>query len=424
MTNGYRDTPLGRFFKIKHGFAFKGEHFSDQGDYILLTPGNFGAAGGLKLKGDKEKYYIGPIPPDFVLRHGDLIVAMTDLTQNAPILGAPAVVPDDNRFLHNQRLGKIIDLDERNLHPRFLFHVFNFPGVRAQIKASATGSTVKHTAPERIYSVKAPIPADVRVQRKIASVLSTYDDLIENNTKRIKILEEMARSLYREWFVNFRFPGHEKTKFTTSKLGKIPAGWTPGVFTDMAEILSGGTPSTAVPSYWDGRIPWFTPRDAGDSFYVLDTDKHLTDEGVENCASEEYPADTIFITARGTVGKLALAGLPMAVNQSCYAVRGKAGYAQRFLYLALLAQVEYLKTNVGGATFATIVTDTFKRMSVTIPPASLVSKFDDLAAPIFGRVRLLGLQNANLRATRDLLLPRLISGEIDVSSLRLESAAL
>jgi type I restriction enzyme S subunit len=294
--------------------------------------------------------------------------------------------------------------------------------MKASLRTVTKGATQDNLSMDKLLSFPLSVPP-VEVQRRIGGVLTAYDDLVENNTKRIKILEEMSRSLYGGWFVNFRFPGHERTKFSNSKLGKIPEGWSHGVFTDMADVLSGGTPSTTTSTFWDGRIPWFTPRDVGTSYYVLDTDKHLTEEGVENCASEEYPGDTIFITARGTVGKLVLAGVPMAVNQSCYAIRGKPGYGQRFLYLALLAQVEYLKKNVGGATFDTIVTETFRRMSALIPPTHLVSKFEDLVASMFERVRLLNLQNDNLRATRDLLLPRLISGEIDVSSLPLEPAA-
>jgi type I restriction enzyme S subunit len=111
-----------------------------------------------------------------------------------------------DRFLHNQRLGKIVNLDEANLDRGFLYYLFNSAKVRDQIKATATGATVKHTAPERIYAVEIELPS-LPIQRKIAAILSAYDDLIDNHTRRIAILEEMAQSLYREWFVHFRFPG-------------------------------------------------------------------------------------------------------------------------------------------------------------------------------------------------------------------------
>lgn len=116
---------LGELFRIKHGYAFKGEHFANSGKYILLTPGNFEAEGGLKLKGEKEKFYAGDFPSEFLLRRGDLLVVMTDLTQDARILGSPAVVPNDELFLHNQRLGKVVNVDKTKVDSSFLYNLLN-----------------------------------------------------------------------------------------------------------------------------------------------------------------------------------------------------------------------------------------------------------------------------------------------------------
>ena len=253
--NKWYRAKLGDFFRIKHGFAFKGKFFSDTGPYILLTPGNFEPNGGIKLKGDKEKYYTGNFPSEFLLEKGDLLVVMTDLTQNAPILGSPTFIPESGKFLHNQRLGKIIDLDTRRLDDLFLYHLLNFPNVRSQIKASATGATVKHTAPERIYSVDVFIPENTITQQKIAAFLSTYDDLIENNLRRIRILEEMAQTLYREWFVKFRFPGHQQVKMVNSPLGKIPEGWEVVKFGDETAFQKGRKPQEVFPKPAEGMIP-------------------------------------------------------------------------------------------------------------------------------------------------------------------------
>jgi type I restriction enzyme S subunit len=181
--------------------------------------------------------------------------------------------------------------------------------------------------------------------------------------------------------------------------------------------LSGGTPKTDVPQYWNGEIPFFTPRDAPDCFYLQDTDKHVSDIGLSKCASALYPPDTVFITARGTVGKVALPAVNMAMNQSCYALRGKTGIPQRFLFLMTLQQVDYLKTNTGGATFDTIVVDTFRRMEVVSPSQAIASQFSELIDPVFEQVNTLQRQIQNLRRTRDLLLPRLLSGQIDVEAL-------
>jgi type I restriction enzyme S subunit len=258
-----------------------------------------------------------------------------------------------------------------------------------------------------------PLPT----QRRIASILSAYDELIENSQRRIRVLEAMARALYREWFVHFRFPGHESVPRVPSVLGGIPQGWEIRPFTDVADVLSGGTPKTSTGEYWDGSIPFFTPRDAPSCFYVQDTEKHVTELGLSKCASALYAPETVFITARGTVGKVALPSVPMAMNQSCYALHGKNGISQRFLFLLTLQQVDYLKINTGGATFDTIVVDTFRRMQVVKPPHNLIALFTEKIDSVFEQVNTLQRQIQTLRRTRDLLLPRLLSGQIDVEAL-------
>ncbi len=267
-----------------------------------------------------------------------------------------------------------------------------------------------------LSQVEVAVPP-LSTQRKIAAILSAYDDLIENNLRRIKILEEMAQALYREWFVKFRFPGHEHARFVDSPLGRIPEGWEVVAFTDIADVCSGGTPRTTVPEYWDGPIPFFAPKDAPESFYVTTTEKTITEEGLRRCNSRLYPKDTVFITARGTVGKVVMPSVDMAMNQSCYALRGRPGVGQLYLFMATREQVNYLKKNTGGATFDTIVVDTFRRMSVVRPTDDAIATFVELAEPIAEHILITVTESAILRRTRDLLLPKLISGEMDVSEL-------
>ena len=188
----WREITLGDEIEIKHGFAFKSQYYADSGRYVMLTPGNCFERGGLRLKGDKEKYYIGAIPDEFVLSTGDLIVVMTDLVSTAPILGGAFLIPEDDKFLHNQRLG-LVRFKSNNLDRRFLYFLLNTQSYRAQVRGSASGATVRHTAPKRIYQCKVRIPAKA-TQTRIADILSAYDDLIENNRRRIALLEQAARS--------------------------------------------------------------------------------------------------------------------------------------------------------------------------------------------------------------------------------------
>ena len=299
--------------------------------------------------------------------------------------------------------------------PRYLHYFLDVPGTISWIANQAIGATMPNLNTSILRSVPISYPS-VQTQNKIAAVLSDYDDLIENNLQRIRILEEMAQALYREWFVEFRFPGHERVTFVESPNGKAPAMWEACSLTDLADVLSGGTPRTGVPEYWDGDIPFFTPRDSHGGFYVFSTEKTISQRGLKSCNSRLYPKDTVFVTARGTVGNIAMPTSGMAMNQSCYALAGRS-VGQRFLFLCLKDRVHHLKRNTGGATFDTIVVDTFRRIPALRPPEGLVARFESLVAPLFERLPVLLAQNRNLRMTRDLLLPRLISGELDVSDL-------
>ena len=281
-----------------------------------------------------------------------------------------------------------------------------------QCSHGATMASLNQDIIRRI-PIRLPSPP---IQRRIADILSAYDDLIENNTRRIKILEEMAQRIYREWFVRFRFPGHENVSLVPSDLGPIPQGWPTVSFTEISDVLSGGTPKTKEPSYWDGPIPFFGPTDAPDSFYVLETSKSITELGLSKCNSKLYPAETVFITARGTVGKVAMPAESMAMNQSCYALRGKAGMNQVALFLTLKDCARQLKQKSHGAVFDTITVETFEKLRIVQPPDDLLNDLETLVRPMFGLVLSLLRKNANLRTTRDLLLPKLISGEVSLEA--------
>jgi len=188
---------LGDIFQIKHGWAFKGEYFSNEGELIIVTPGNFFEQGGFKQVAGKEKFYLGDFPPEFLLKKDDVIIAMTE--QGPGLLGSPALVPSDEKYLHNQRIGLIYNIDIKRVIPKFIYRLFFTSTVRNEIFGSATGTKVKHTAPKRIYEIQINLPP-LPTQRKIANILSAYDDLIENNSKRIKLFEEKAELIYKSEF--------------------------------------------------------------------------------------------------------------------------------------------------------------------------------------------------------------------------------
>ena len=339
---------------------------------------------------------------------GTILVAASGTLGYTQILGVEGCAHDGWLILQNLR-----ELDRD-------FAYYALKTLERHFFNSGSGAAIQNINTDILRQAEIPYPP-LPIQRRIATILSAYDDLIENNLRRIKILEEMTRALYHEWFIEFRFPGHAKVQRAASVIGSIPKTWSEVPFTDLAEVLSGGTPKTDNPEYWDGGIPFFTPRDTPASFYVLDTEKHVSEIGISKCASNLYPPDTVFITARGTVGKIALPSVPMAMNQSCYALKGSEGVSQRFLFLMVMQQVDYLKRNTGGATFATIVVDTFSRMRVVKPPHELLARFTLHVDPMFEQIRVLTYNLDNLRRTRDLLLPRLLSGQVPIAEAALSA---
>ena len=182
-----------------------------------------------------------------MLNEGDLIVAMTE--QGPGLLGSSALIPESEKYLHNQRLGLIQEIDNEVLDKYFLYYLFNTRAIRGQISGSATGTKVRHTAPERIYQVKITVPTDVNRQRRIASILSAYDDLIENNRRRIQLLEQAAWQLYKERFVYLRFPGHEHVKIKDG----VPEGWNMKTLGDLVEVTKGR--NITKNSAKDGSVP-------------------------------------------------------------------------------------------------------------------------------------------------------------------------
>jgi type I restriction enzyme S subunit len=190
-------------------------------------------------------------------------------------------------------------------------------------------------------------------------------------------------------------------------------------FADIVEILGGGTPKTSVAGYWNGEIPWFSVADAPreSDVFVIDTEKKITQAGVESSSTQVLPVGTTIISARGTVGKIALVGVPMAINQSCYGLRGKFGKHGYYTYFATRALVATLQQHAHGSVFDTITRDTLVRVEMAIPETSAVEDFEGKVSPLMERIRNNLFESRTLAALRDALLPKLLSGEVRVSAM-------
>ena len=261
-------------------------------------------------------------------------------------------------------------------------------------------------------------------QQKIAKVLSNYDDLIENNNKRIKILEEMAQKIYKEWFIDFKFPGHETTTFKQTNLGKIPSDWKIDLANQIAEIYIGRTPSRKdfecfTTCKKDKK--WVSIKDIGHSNeYIFDTSEYLTENAIKKYNVPLIPKDTIILSFKLTVGKVTITTEEMTSNEAIaqFQIKDKELIPTNYLFL-YLKNFEYNNlgntSSIGNAINSTIV----KNMPIIVPDKGFVQKFDKTVINIFNQIKNLSQQNINLKQARDILLPRLISGEIDVENLEI-----
>jgi len=395
-----REIQLGDAIHVKHGFAFKGEYFSHDGTYVVLTPGNFNEEGGFRLRPGKDRFYTGDIPEDYILGEGDLIVAMTE--QGPGLLGSSALIPEDDRYLHNQRLGLIRDVDDSTLDKDFLYYLFNTRSVRGQIRGSASGTKVRHTAPERIYRVRVLVPSEVAEQRKIASILSTYDDLIENNRRRIQLLEQAARLLYKEWFIHLRFPGHEHVKI----IDGVPEGWERKPLSELAYITMGQSPKSIYYNEDGNGLPFHQ----GVANFGIRFPSHKTYCTVQNRIAE--PGDILF-SVRAPVGRINITPDKIVIGRGIAAIRSNRDQ-QNLLYYALKSH--FFKEDMigGGAIFAAIT-------KKDLHGVELEQTSDQIADMFMEHVRPIDLQIENLQKTidaltqaRDLLLPSLMNGEVAV----------
>lgn len=399
---------LGDLIRVKHGFAFKSEYFSfESGEKIVLTPGNFYEEGGFKLRPNKDRYYSGDYPHDFLLKKNDLIIAMTEQTYG--LLGSPALIPENNKYLHNQRLGKFELLRNNQVSVFFLYYLFHIKGLRDEISNTASGTKIRHTAPERISKIKIPLPP-LPIQKKIAAVLSAYDDLIENNNRRIALLEKMAEELYREWFVRLRFPGHDNVKIIKG----VPEGWE---VVELNQIASETSISTKSGINLADR--YYLPIDLLQQKH-FNPNSHLTYDYAQSSLVKFNKGDILFGAMRPYLHKVCIAPFNGITRTTCFVIRPKKENYYSYLYLLLFqnSTIDFSTLICNGADRPYVVwNNAFEKMLVFKPTENLVFDFNKLIKPIIMNISRKYFLLNKLKEIRDRLLSRLMSGKIDTENL-------
>ncbi len=415
MLKKWSEYLLGDLFTLKHGFAFKGEHFVSEGNYLLMTPGNFLSEGGLKYNGSKEKFYSGKFPEDFILRKDDMLIVMTDLTQDASILGSTLFIPKDNYFLHNQRLGLVQNLRQDKADASYLYYILNSALFREQVKSSATGATVKHTAPERIYKCKLLFPP-LPTQKRIADILSAYDELIDNNNRRMALLEQMAEQIYKEWFVRFRFPGYENAKFVKG----IPEGWRPVKFSELIEEKRRNikkeklSPNDLYLGLEHLPIKSLVIKDKSTAA-TIDSDKLAFEKG-----------EILFSKIRPYLHKVGISFFSGICSSDTIVLNPKDEKYQYYCAQIAFSKdfIDFATTTSKGTKMPRADWKVLKKFPILLPPEELLVHYQQTASTIYKQCEVLVNLNEKLLSTRDLLLPRLISGQLSVEAVEREEVAV
>lgn len=386
----------------------KQDEFYPQGYCLFLNTGNVTKEGLIF----EENQFITKEKDEALrkgkLKRGDIVYTTRGTVGNAGYYNSN--VPYENVRINSGMVilranGEIVDA-------RFLYQILKSEYYRPYFKQYCTGSAQPQLPIKNFSQIYLNVP-DIKTQRHIADILSAYDDLIENNQKQIKLLEEAAQRLYKEWFVDLRFLGNENTKIVDG----VPEGWQIASIADICDTVGGGTPSTKIQSYYEkGDILWVTPTDITRNFSLalLDTEKKITPEGLKNSSAKMLPAETILMTSRASVGFFGMCKYEVCTNQGFISCIPKRENLQMYLLFNLKSRVEEIRQKAGGSTYLEISKTVFRELKIILPKDEVLAEYQKNVHDIFDEIYCRTEMIKSLVDMRNRLLPKLMSGEVEV----------
>ncbi|GMQ24798.1 hypothetical protein Aoki45_14800 [Algoriphagus sp. oki45] len=396
-----------------------------ESDYVeigtpIVTVEHLGETGfshqNLPLVSDTDKVRLSK----YLLKEGDIVFSRVGSVDRNTY-----VSKSEDGWLFSGRCIRV-RVDKMKADPKFISFYFRQRTFKEMMLNISVGATMPSLNTSLMDNIPLRLP-ELETQQKIAKVLSDLDAKIELNNRMNAELEAMAKLVYEYWFVQFEFPvvslsGVEGYKSSGGKMvwneelkREIPEGWRSGNIMEIADFYGGGTPKTNVLEYWNGEYCFYTPADYEESIFSIITKEKITEKGLENCSSKLFKKGTIFITARGSVGKINIASEPIAMNQSCYALFGKRELGYPFVFQHIAELVNYIKAKASGSIFNALVTNDFKFTKLPIPPDNLIEAYNEKALGLFEKILANKKQNQQLSTLRDWLLPMLMNGQISVA---------
>jgi type I restriction enzyme S subunit len=395
---------LGDLAAVGHGYPFDSAFFSNiPTGHILLTPGNVGIGGGFTSA--RLKYYngsMGPVPPKYLLAPGDIVVALTDLSREGGILGCAARIPgtlfrQGQKILHNQRIGRVT-IQSKKLNRDFLYWLLRSDDYRYHVLCTASGSTVRHTSPNRIKDYCFLLPP-LKEQTAIAALLNAVETKIQLLERANSLLVQLAMNLFRHWFSHSPVSGQKPSR----------------PLADFGKIVCGKTPSKEVENYFGGPILFAKIPDMRYRVYVTHTADSLSYEGAAAQPRKQIPPNSICVSCIATVGLVALTATWCHTNQQINAIIPHHYWDRYYLYCRLKTMRSHLEAlGTGGSTTLNLSTGRFSRVLIPQPPRSLLETFYHTVHPLFQRILLNNRQEERLTALKDTLLPPLMAGKVRI----------
>lgn len=321
------------------------------------------------------------------------------------------ITANENGWMTGSDCLKVV-LDESKCYPKFIYYQLRSEHIGRWLEKVSIGATMPSLNTGLLSGIEMVLPP-IEIQKQIAGILSVYDDLIENNQKQIKLLEEAAQRLYKEWFVDLHFPGHENTKIVDG----VPEEWRVASIADICDTVGGGTPSTKIQSYYEkGDILWVTPTDITRNFSLalLDTEKKITPEGLKNSSAKILPAETILMTSRASVGFFGMCKYEVCTNQGFISCIPKRENLQMYLLFNLKSRVEEIRQKAGGSTYLEISKTVFRELKIILPKDEVLAEYQKNVHDIFDEIYCRTEMIKSLVDMRNRLLPKLMSGEVEV----------
>jgi len=331
---------------------------------------------------------------------------------------------DSSNYVVSTKLMVLRVLNKEIISPKYLYYFLTSDEIVSylQMLAESRSGTFPQIRFEEVSLLDIKLPPLI-VQNKIVELVASLDDKIELNNKINQELENLAQTLFKQWFIDFEFPNQNGEPYKSSggemidsELGEIPEGWEVGVLDDILEVKGGTTPSTKEPSYWDGDFHWTSPRDLSNLQFpvLIDTDKKVTTKGLKKISSGLLPKGTLLLSSRAPIGYLAITEIETAINQGYIAINGREGLSNIYILYWLKLNMNSVIERANGSTFLEISKTNFKQINCIIPSFQILNNYIWQVEILFEQLKSNLLENQELTNLRDTLLPKLISGELEV----------